>query len=367
MRIILLSLFAFFTFSCANSNENFNFGKFVEDFTGIYMTDEVTPENEEEFKMVPFEKVINPTFQKNLTGRLRFVARYKGTAPNAKVRVSDHVTLKLCDPTRNNVCSERIIIPEKKSEIIFSFSENTKVDVFGTITETSGTKVGGTTVDHSQLGGIGGITFFKVWSIRKSDGSYKNKRIQSNTNQDKTVYNIQKKLAELGYNPGPADGIMGGKTRKAIKLFQQDNDLTVDGLPTESLLSILKESKPKKVTNKLSEQISKTNRDIKSSDSNDQIILNDISNDPISDESSEILPEKTEEQQPAEAPAKKILLVSTKGKIKIFSKPNPIASVIGSISPGKKIDFIEVVGNFYRINYKGKDGYIHNSFCTVNN
>jgi len=43
------------------------------------------------------------------------------------------------------------------------------------------------------------------------------------------VKSIQKVLSNLGYDPGPADGIMGSKTREAIKLYQQDHDLPVTG------------------------------------------------------------------------------------------------------------------------------------------
>ena len=43
------------------------------------------------------------------------------------------------------------------------------------------------------------------------------------------IYKIQKRLTELGYEPGPTDGIMGGMTRKAIMEFQEDNDLPVTG------------------------------------------------------------------------------------------------------------------------------------------
>lgn len=48
------------------------------------------------------------------------------------------------------------------------------------------------------------------------------------SNQD-DIYKIQKRLTELGYEPGPADGIMGRMTKKAIKKFQKDNDLPPTG------------------------------------------------------------------------------------------------------------------------------------------
>jgi peptidoglycan hydrolase-like protein with peptidoglycan-binding domain len=39
------------------------------------------------------------------------------------------------------------------------------------------------------------------------------------------VQSAQKALAKAGYNPGPADGLMGTKTRKALNRFQKDNNL----------------------------------------------------------------------------------------------------------------------------------------------
>jgi len=46
---------------------------------------------------------------------------------------------------------------------------------------------------------------------------------------DQTIYAAQKKLEELGYDPGKADGIRGKKTVTAIKLFQEDSGLPVTG------------------------------------------------------------------------------------------------------------------------------------------
>ena len=43
------------------------------------------------------------------------------------------------------------------------------------------------------------------------------------------VKSIQNVLNNLGYDAGPADGIMGPKTREAIKLYQRDHDLPVTG------------------------------------------------------------------------------------------------------------------------------------------
>jgi len=50
-----------------------------------------------------------------------------------------------------------------------------------------------------------------------------------------TVVSIQTGLARLGFDPGPADGIAGTRTRAAIRAFQQQNGLPADGEPTREL------------------------------------------------------------------------------------------------------------------------------------
>jgi len=51
-----------------------------------------------------------------------------------------------------------------------------------------------------------------------------------------TVRNVQDGLTQLGYKPGPVDGMMGKKTANAIKAFQRDTALPVDGKVSEELM-----------------------------------------------------------------------------------------------------------------------------------
>ena len=55
-----------------------------------------------------------------------------------------------------------------------------------------------------------------------------------------TVRDIQAGLQKLGYDPGPADGQYGSKTETAIRQFQQDAGIPVDGQPTASLLQTIR-------------------------------------------------------------------------------------------------------------------------------
>ena len=44
------------------------------------------------------------------------------------------------------------------------------------------------------------------------------------------VRKAQRRLKARYYDPGPADGLFGAKTEKAVKYYQLDRDLTSDGI-----------------------------------------------------------------------------------------------------------------------------------------
>jgi peptidoglycan hydrolase-like protein with peptidoglycan-binding domain len=52
-----------------------------------------------------------------------------------------------------------------------------------------------------------------------------------------TVGRIQSGLARLGYDPGPVDGIPGPRTASAIRAYQHDHGLPVDGQPSVALVT----------------------------------------------------------------------------------------------------------------------------------
>lgn len=54
--------------------------------------------------------------------------------------------------------------------------------------------------------------------------------------RSKATSAIQRKLAEIGYEPGPLDGVLGNMTRAAIMAYQYDNGLRVTGVASETLL-----------------------------------------------------------------------------------------------------------------------------------
>jgi ankyrin repeat protein len=66
---------------------------------------------------------------------------------------------------------------------------------------------------------------------------------------DPTIYQAQKNLKELGYDPGSPDGIWGKKTASAIKRFQLDNGLPVTGiLDAQTRAKLISEKPPSQVS-----------------------------------------------------------------------------------------------------------------------
>jgi len=53
------------------------------------------------------------------------------------------------------------------------------------------------------------------------------------------VRKVQQNLSALGYEPGVADGEIGSKTEKAVRRYQSDHKLKVDGQVNEKLLAHL--------------------------------------------------------------------------------------------------------------------------------
>jgi len=55
------------------------------------------------------------------------------------------------------------------------------------------------------------------------------------------IREVQYLLGKLGYSPGKVDGQMGGKTRRAVRSFQQDQGLSINGKLTAELLTQLED------------------------------------------------------------------------------------------------------------------------------
>lgn len=80
------------------------------------------------------------------------------------------------------------------------------------------------------------INFGKpAWKQNSSSGAAAT-AASANAGYDRgTVRDVQNGLARLGYNPGPVDGVLGPRTGDAIRSYQRDHGLLVDGKPTSEL------------------------------------------------------------------------------------------------------------------------------------
>jgi hypothetical protein len=58
------------------------------------------------------------------------------------------------------------------------------------------------------------------------------------------VRHVQKKLKQLGYSPGPVDGVYGVATAAAVRAFQAEEDLEVDGVVGPQTLAALEHAEP---------------------------------------------------------------------------------------------------------------------------
>ena len=54
---------------------------------------------------------------------------------------------------------------------------------------------------------------------------------------------IQSRLAALGFDPGPIDGVMGSGSRAALRAYQRSAKQPPDGYPTSRLLDELRQAR----------------------------------------------------------------------------------------------------------------------------
>lgn len=88
----------------------------------------------------------------------------------------------------------------------------------------------GTTTSQRGLSGA-------AHSAPVSHGTPQATAAQPSLNQ--AVAHLQSQLAARGYDPGPIDGMMGERTRAAIRAYQRDRQMPVDGQVSQALVESL--------------------------------------------------------------------------------------------------------------------------------
>lgn len=77
-----------------------------------------------------------------------------------------------------------------------------------------------------------GEPIWASWPGAKGDGP---QDLVAKTSGSGMVARTQVNLTRLGYEPGPADGLLGENTHAAISEYQRDRELPVDGKLSEEL------------------------------------------------------------------------------------------------------------------------------------
>ena len=78
--------------------------------------------------------------------------------------------------------------------------------------------------------------------VPKADGDHKSHGAGSEPpTAPMSIAELQRRLTELGYKPGPIDGVAGPRTINATKKFQHDHKLSVTGnLDAETIRELRK-------------------------------------------------------------------------------------------------------------------------------
>jgi peptidoglycan hydrolase-like protein with peptidoglycan-binding domain len=187
---------------------------------------------------------------------------------------------------------------------------------------------------------------------------------------DSYAKEVQQALSESGYNPGPIDGIMGDKTKKALSEYQKDNGLEVTGAINDNTLvslGIIEGEKPKEIASK--GPVDKNLHD-------EPVTAKELESNKVKDsakDKKELITTK-DEQEKAEEEEKAIHKekprVISKGVISantsMVSKASVLAEAIDEIPKGTTVDIIEKQGDFYKVRYNDKEGFVYSSFIKEN-
>jgi len=104
-----------------------------------------------------------------------------------------------------------------------------------------GAVTGLTVLEAAAIGAAGGaLTGILTDESQVDMGDPAWKKSQQADELSSVVADVQSRLARRGYDPGPIDGVVGAKTRDAIRAWQRDSGMAVDGRVTPALIESLR-------------------------------------------------------------------------------------------------------------------------------
>ena len=176
---------------------------------------------------------------------------------------------------------------------------------------------------------------------------------------DPKVRFTQATLTRCGYQPGPADGLMGHKTRNALKNFQRDNDLEVTGTITSETYELL-ESDPPDRPQAVAEESIDTVRETSNTPGDDEEMVLDLMDE---DTPSGQRPEQELTPSPGPAPKKVTGKFVTTEVADLLKEEDLYGSeILATIPANTRLKVLSKDGEYYKIKYKGKTGYVYGDF-----
>jgi len=180
---------------------------------------------------------------------------------------------------------------------------------------------------------------------------------------DAKLQKAQQSLARAGYDPGPADGLMGKMTRKALNSFQKDNDLSATWSLNDATFKLLSQP-PQPEVEKLPAKKIKVILAIPTP-------VKTPKNNPAIPVPAETIPAPAPEEINAISTAPPTSPVSIKPASGYITTDDTDllrdqdlfgSEILDTVPADTPLDVLLKNGEYYKVNYKGKEGYIYLEF-----
>ncbi len=178
---------------------------------------------------------------------------------------------------------------------------------------------------------------------------------------------VQQLLESLGYNAGKETGIDNNQFEKALRRYQRDNDLAVTGElneATRKALGLHQDEKTEKTAKETSPNVNMTSpgQEKKSPSPTKEQRQVVVEEKPVKKES-EPARSKPDDREPGSDPPPLGRGITTEST-SLVSEPSVMAETTMEVPRGVVVDLLAVQGNFYKIRFNGKEGYMHANFVS---
>ncbi len=139
----------------------------------------------------------------------------------------------MAEPTLERGSEGQAVKDLQEALIELDFKPGAVDGVFGVYTE-SAARAFQTWANVDEADGIvGEMTWEKLDEANKDDPTLKNGA------HEVAVRGVQRRLIQLGFDPGEIDGRFGDKTAAAVKKFQEKYELDIDGVVGPATWAVL--------------------------------------------------------------------------------------------------------------------------------